>query len=89
VRLGTAARAQEIVRICNENGWQVIVGIEPDEPENIKDGKWFLNHKKRGPVVYNPGPVKAGPNDSCPCGSGLKYKKCCLGREADMEKEVG
>jgi len=40
-------------------------------------------------VVYNPGPVKAGPNDSCPCGSGLKYKKCCLGREADMEKEVG
>jgi hypothetical protein len=35
VRLGTAARAQEIVGICNENGWQVIVGIEPDEPENI------------------------------------------------------
>jgi preprotein translocase subunit SecA len=20
---------------------------------------------------------KVGPNDPCPCGSGLKYKKCC------------
>ena len=25
-----------------------------------------------------PQPVKAGRNDLCPCGSGLKYKKCCL-----------
>jgi hypothetical protein len=25
--------------------------------------------------------VKVGRNDSCPCGSGLKYKKCCLLRE--------
>lgn len=23
----------------------------------------------------------AGRNDACPCGSGLKYKKCCLGRQ--------
>jgi len=22
-----------------------------------------------------------GRNDPCPCGSGTKYKKCCLGRE--------
>ncbi|RBH59508.1 hypothetical protein C3F00_000005 [Pseudomonas sp. MWU13-2860] len=23
-------------------------------------------------------PKKHGRNDACPCGSGLKYKKCCL-----------
>jgi uncharacterized protein YecA (UPF0149 family) len=23
-------------------------------------------------------PVKAGRNDPCPCGSGKKYKKCCM-----------
>jgi hypothetical protein len=23
--------------------------------------------------------VRVGRNDSCPCGSGRKYKKCCLG----------
>ena len=21
---------------------------------------------------------KVGPNDKCPCGSGLKYKNCCI-----------
>jgi hypothetical protein len=25
--------------------------------------------------------LKTGRNDSCPCGSGRKYKKCCLGNE--------
>lgn len=24
--------------------------------------------------------AKAGPNDPCPCGSGRKFKKCCMGR---------
>ncbi|MGD0919817.1 MAG: SEC-C metal-binding domain-containing protein [Thermodesulfobacteriota bacterium] len=23
---------------------------------------------------------KTGRNDPCPCGSGLKYKRCCLGK---------
>ena len=22
--------------------------------------------------------IKVGPNDPCPCGSGIKYKKCCM-----------
>ncbi len=26
--------------------------------------------------------VKVGRNDPCPCGSGLKHKKCCLGKSA-------
>jgi hypothetical protein len=25
---------------------------------------------------------KLGRNDSCPCGSGKKYKKCCLGKQS-------
>ncbi|MDQ6781265.1 MAG: SEC-C metal-binding domain-containing protein, partial [Candidatus Eremiobacteraeota bacterium] len=24
---------------------------------------------------------KRGRNDACPCGSGKKYKRCCLGKE--------
>ncbi len=30
---------------------------------------------------------KAGPNDPCPCGSGKKYKKCCMQKDktSDME----
>ena len=29
-------------------------------------------------VSQAPGPAKVGRNDPCPCGSGKKYKKCCL-----------
>jgi len=24
---------------------------------------------------------KIGPNDPCPCGSGKKYKKCCMQKD--------
>jgi uncharacterized protein YecA (UPF0149 family) len=30
-------------------------------------------------AVIRRGP-KIGRNDPCPCGSGRKYKKCCLGK---------
>ncbi|MCD6435123.1 MAG: preprotein translocase subunit SecA [Clostridiales bacterium] len=33
-----------------------------------------ISEKKVGPVAKK---VKIGRNDPCPCGSGLKYKKCC------------
>jgi len=29
---------------------------------------------------------KTGRNEPCPCGSGLKFKKCCLGKENYNEK---
>lgn len=34
--------------------------------------------------------TKTGRNDPCPCGSGLKYKKCCLHkhRNAKHEKSI-
>jgi hypothetical protein len=32
-------------------------------------------------------PKKLGRNDPCPCGSGKKYKKCCLGKEPSVEVE--
>ena len=28
-------------------------------------------------VSAPPAPAKVGRNDSCPCGSGVKYKRCC------------
>ena len=40
---------------------------------------------KQQPVRVN---KKAGPNDPCPCGSGKKYKKCCMQKDksAGMEQ---
>ena len=33
--------------------------------------------------------MKVGRNDPCPCGSGLKYKKCCLVKETQDNKDPG
>lgn len=32
--------------------------------------------------------AKTGRNDPCPCGSGLKYKKCCLGKDYSKIKNI-
>src|SRR6266571_774139 len=31
--------------------------------------------------------AKPGRNDPCPCGSGKKYKKCCLPKDEAIERE--
>jgi len=72
-RVQTMQRAEEIISLCNERGWKVTVGIEPDKPEDISDIERLLNPPT--PIRAEP---KVGRNDPCPCGSGLKFKKCCL-----------
>ena len=32
--------------------------------------------------------MKIGRNDKCPCGSGRKYKNCCLKKNTEVEKEL-
>ena len=51
---------------------------EPPKPRRavqMTEGRGGDNSepKKKAPVTVN----KVGRNDPCPCGSGLKYKKCC------------
>ena len=38
----------------------------------------YLEQKKSGTVIVG---KKVGRNDPCPCGSGKKYKKCCMNKE--------
>ena len=78
VHVKTAKRAEEIIELCNKHGWEVIVGIEPDKSEDVSDVEKLLVPSE--PKKYE---IKVGHNDPCPCGSGLKFKKCCL-----MKNEV-
>ncbi len=71
VKVKTQDRAIEILNLCDSKGWQVIVGIEPDEKEDISDVERLLNPPK--PAVSH----KIERNAPCPCGSGKKSKKCC------------
>jgi SWIM/SEC-C metal-binding protein len=74
VRVQTQERSDQIMDIFREHDWDFIIGVEPDEEEDITDLLKLL-HPERFTVQVEP---TAGRNDPCPCGSGNKYKKCCL-----------
>jgi SWIM/SEC-C metal-binding protein len=69
----TLERAQEILAMCDDRGWTAVIGIEPDKPEDIAEVQRLFNPPK--PKQAGP---KVGRNDPCPCGSGKKFKKCCM-----------
>jgi SWIM/SEC-C metal-binding protein len=72
VRVQTQERANEVTSIFEEKGWQFIIGLEPEKPEDISDLERLLNIPKTKISDKKP-----GRNEPCPCGSGNKYKKCC------------
>ena len=76
--LKRAQRAEQLLAWCRKNDINVIVGLEPDKPEDITDIDRAL--QARQPVDR---PPKVGRNDPCPCGSAKKFKKCCEGHTSD------
>ncbi len=86
-RVQTEERLQEIASICNQNGWKFIGGFEPDKPEDKCEVEYLLNPRafSSQPRMGNSDNItvvhekpKIGRNEPCPCGSGRKYKKCCM-----------
>jgi SEC-C motif domain protein len=46
-----------------------------------QDGEWLYTRPLReGPAPYREAVKKPGRNEPCPCGSGKKYKHCCLAK---------
>lgn len=43
------------------------------------DGEWLFVSSKQKQQLAHQRKMKAGRNDPCPCGSGIKFKKCCEG----------
>jgi SWIM/SEC-C metal-binding protein len=76
VRVATEERASEIYQLCECKGWKVVIGIEPDKPEDISDVQRLMGVRvENTKTIYNSSTI--GHNDPCTCGSGQKYKKCC------------
>lgn len=75
-RVRNQSRAEEILSLCNERGWKVILGVEPDEPEDVSAIEKLLNPALTIPVV-SAAEAKVGRNEPCHCGSGRKFKRCC------------
>nr|WP_295444765.1 PBPRA1643 family SWIM/SEC-C metal-binding motif protein [uncultured Thiodictyon sp.] len=71
LRVQSQDRAYFVAASCQEHGWQYVMGIEPDKPEDISDMERMLT-----PALPAKS-CKIDRNGPCPCGSGKKYKKCC------------
>ena len=72
VNVHSMQEAEEIMKLCNERGWQVIAGMDPCNPRDVSDIERLLN-----PSTVKYTEQKTSRNEPCPCGSGKKYKKCC------------
>ena len=60
-----------------ENGTEKVL---QEKAEFLRlNGQWLYTREARlGPAPYRSTAPKVGRNDPCPCGSGKKYKQCCL-----------
>lgn len=76
VRVQSTEKAEQIVSLAEERGWKVIVGVEPDEIEDVSDLRKLMSSEVK-PEVKPRLPPKISGNDYCPCRSGKKFKKCC------------
>jgi SWIM/SEC-C metal-binding protein len=80
VRVQTEERAQRLLEFCQDNDIAVMVGVEPDKAEDISDIERAI--LAREPSRTAP---KVGRNDPCPCGSGKKFKKCCVDQPTPLQ----
>jgi uncharacterized protein len=78
-----------ILLFAGETGWKILKDLPIDEVVKLQDvipgavrhiHSYWLEQRRdepsSQPVVR--GSSKVGRNDPCPCGSGKKFKKCCL-----------
>jgi uncharacterized protein YecA (UPF0149 family) len=72
----STAAAEEIVDLAQERGWKVVVGVEPDQIEDLSDLRKLMRNEVQ-PEAQPRLPPKISGNDYCPCRSGKKFKKCC------------
>ena len=72
-----------IGNVIDETGWWACFREYDEEEDGLDMDPFEVEDDFYSPTVktvVRPGP-KIGRNDPCPCGSGKKYKKCCLHRD--------
>lgn len=80
VRVQSFEKANAICAFCDDHGWKVVIGVEPDKSEDLSDLERLINPLAPRRPPLQPLNPKTERNQTCPCGSGLKFKKCCLNK---------
>ena len=72
---------EEMIATIREETVRGVLTVTPrkqvERKQILVDGTAGMKGDKSLNRTVRKAPVKAGPNDPCPCGSGKKYKKCC------------
>jgi hypothetical protein len=82
VRLQQENKFALITDAISEMEWWACFQTEPRRKTkipNLPKTNWIPRHNPSSPGAKRESP-KISRNDPCPCGSGQKYKKCCLGK---------
>jgi len=72
----TEEKREELRTLCDENGWVNRIKVKPELEVDLKD----LTLMQAESVETKKNEHNLGRNDNCFCGSGKKYKKCCLNK---------
>ncbi len=59
VRVASEEAAERILAICREYDWEVIVGVEPDAPEDVRDVERLLRSADRARRLAGQAPLFA------------------------------
>jgi len=82
INLYGATNNQEFLAVASEYFFERPQLLERKHPELYKRLRdVFKQDLARLPKAGQPLPRIIGRNDNCPCGSGKKYKKCCMPHE--------
>ena len=73
---GTEENSEKLDELSEE---EYIASIESIQPAALRLYQYWVNNPQQ-PEVKKPtvNGTKVGRNDPCPCGSGKKFKSCCL-----------
>lgn len=92
-RLMDGALPEEFRKAAEKNtvrsSWQEVPDELQEETEKELAGRdrTFVDMEKDTPLTAWARGIKQGRNNPCACGSGKKYKKCCLKRGEQSGKE--
>ena len=62
--------------------------VREPQPRPMREMRTSVEAQRAAQPVRTAGP-KVGRNDPCPCGSGKKYKHCCMGKEQASASSAG
>lgn len=73
--------ADRVERLCRKLRISTMLEIDETEEEDVSELNYVLLRDFKEAVLECSKPIDPKPNNFCPCSSGKKFKKCCMGQQ--------